>query len=92
MFVYHYCLYLLAFGVLINSRYIERPFHNDPDEDLYVLNNYYVDRAYRSSSLERYLRNLIAEDIRDSEKYDEAMPFERRSKAITKGDPREFMG
>ncbi|CAF2491864.1 unnamed protein product [Rotaria sp. Silwood2] len=92
MYVYHYCLYLLAFSVLINSRYVEQSFDNEPDEDLYLSNNHYVDRAYRSNSLERYLRYLIAEDIRDGEKYDEAMPFERRAKAITKGDPREFMG
>jgi hypothetical protein len=47
-----------------------------------------VTRSDRSSPLERYLRNLLAFDNHD----DEVMPFVRRFKAITKGDPREFMG
>jgi len=51
-----------------------------------------VTRSDRSSHLERYLRNLLAFDNHDEEKNDEVMPFVRRFKAITKGDPREFMG
>jgi hypothetical protein len=51
-----------------------------------------MNRAYRSGSLERYLRNLLAFETLNNEKYDESVPFERRTKAITKGDPREFMG
>ncbi len=47
-----------------------------------------MSRSYYPNNLERYLRNLIAFDIHD----DESTPFERRGKAITKGDPREFMG
>jgi hypothetical protein len=42
--------------------------------------------------MERYLRNLVALDIHDDERDDETIPFERRTKSITKGDPREFMG
>ncbi len=51
-----------------------------------------MNRAYQVRSLERYLRNLIALDGYDDGNYDESVPFERRTKAITKGDPREFMG
>jgi len=65
---------------------------NEWDEDFYLPNNHHVARSYRPSSLERYLRNLIALDAHDDGNYDESMPFERRGKAITKGDPREFMG
>ncbi len=50
-------------------------------------------RNYRPNFLERYLRNLAAFNSHDDdETYDEAMPFERRARLITKGDPREFMG
>jgi len=47
---------------------------------------------YRPRSLERYLRNLVDFDFDRVDTYDESIPFERRTKAITKGDPREFMG
>ncbi len=66
--------------------------NNEQDEDFYLPNNYHISRAYRPNSFQRYLRNLIAFDNHDDGNYDEAVPFERRSKAITKGDPREFMG
>lgn len=59
------------------------------DGELRFPNTYSLNRPYRSHTLERYLRNLLA---RDDAKDDPAMPFERRGKAITKGDPREFMG
>jgi hypothetical protein len=65
---------------------------NEQDEDLYLPNNHLMNRANQVRSLERYLRNLIAFDGYDDGNYDESVPFERRTKAITKGDPREFMG
>ncbi|UJR38072.1 hypothetical protein I4U23_030753 [Adineta vaga] len=91
MHIYHYCLCLLAFViVMINSRYIDRSFDNDQeDDDFYFPSSYYLNRASRSYALERYLRNMIAHD---NEKEDDAASFERRGKSITKGDPREFMG
>jgi hypothetical protein len=62
-------------------------------DDLYRPKNYYLTRGVRQSYLDRYLRNLIAFDIDDDDdKNNESIPFERRTKAITKGDPREFMG
>ena len=108
MHVYHYCLYLLAFVVVIikwvyycfeftshcfnwsSSRYVARAY-DDGDDEYYLPNNYHASRGYRPSLLNRYLRNLMAFELND-EKYDDAAPFERRGKAITKGDPREFMG
>jgi hypothetical protein len=35
---------------------------------------------------------MLVADLNDDYKTDELSPFERRTKAITKGDPREFMG
>ena len=75
-----------------SSRYIDRPVENEQDEDSYLPNYYHLSRSYHPNSLERYLRNLIALSNHDDDKYDESVPFERRTKAITKGDPREFMG
>ncbi|CAF0960522.1 unnamed protein product [Adineta ricciae] len=86
MQICQYCLFLLAFVVvIIHSRFIERSLDNDQDDEFYYPSNYYLNRAYRSHALERYLRSMLADD-------DDAIPFERRGKSITKGDPREFMG
>ena len=49
-------------------------------------------RAFRPNLIERYLSGLMAKKARHSDKFEEETPFERRTKAITKGDPREFMG
>jgi hypothetical protein len=65
---------------------------SERDEDFYHPHYHHMSRSYNPSILERYLRNLIAFDTHDDDKYDESIPFERRTKAITKGDPREFMG
>jgi hypothetical protein len=65
---------------------------SERDEDMSVPNYHYMSRSFYPHNLERYLRKLIAMDTHDDDKYDESVPFERRTKAITKGDPREFMG
>jgi len=75
-----------------SSRYIERSFDNDRDEELYLPNDHFLTRGLRQSFFDRYLRHLIAADFPDDDKTDVSIPFERRIKAITKGDPREFMG
>ncbi|CAF3301252.1 unnamed protein product [Rotaria socialis] len=92
MRAYHYCLCLLVFVVITNARHIEQASNNDSDEDAYVPNKYHRPHVYRSNFLEHYLLNLIAGKGHDDDRYDQTGPFERRSKAITKGDPREFMG
>ncbi|CAF0999339.1 unnamed protein product [Adineta steineri] len=93
MQVYHYCLFLLAFiAVLINSRYIDRSYDNEHDDELYFPSNYHLERVYRSRALDRYIRNMLANNNNDDEKSNESAAFERRGKSITKGDPREFMG
>ena len=106
MQVYHYCLFLLGLVAIIrsvrsesrsltvsftsSSRYIEF------DRDEYDLNppahHYYRNHAYQPVDLERYLRYLVAADARDDYNDDGPLSLERRGKAITKGDPREFMG
>ncbi|CAF1293184.1 unnamed protein product [Rotaria magnacalcarata] len=92
MRAYYYCLCLLVFVVIINARYIEQASNNDSDEDAYVPNKYYRPHTHRSDFLERYLLDLIARNGHDDDHYDQKGLFGRRSKAITKGDPREFMG
>ena len=75
-----------------SSRYIDRSYDNEQNDDFYFPSNDYMTRADRSHALERYLRNLLAFDNQNDENNYEVMRVERRGKAITKGDPREFMG
>lgn len=75
-----------------SSRYIDRLTDNENDDEYYRPYYYRSNDLYRPRSLERYLRNLVNLDLDHDDKYDESIPFERRTKAIIKGDPREFMG
>lgn len=75
-----------------SSRYIERSSDNEQDDEYYFPYQYYLNRNYRPNNLERYIRNLIALDTSEDANNQESTQFERRVKAITKGDPREFMG
>jgi hypothetical protein len=70
-----------------SARSVFRSIDNEQEEGMH-----YPNHMYRRDNLERYLRNLIASNMYDDKQNDDAIPFERRAKAITKGDPREFMG
>ncbi|CAF4165654.1 unnamed protein product, partial [Rotaria sp. Silwood2] len=71
------------------SRYISRPIDSERYEDIYDPNTYF-DYVYRPNGLATYLSNLALE-MHDGKLNDGGI-FERRTKSIRKGDPREFMG
>lgn len=76
------------FSNLFSARYID----NDSDEDFYLPNHYFKALAHRPDLLERYWRQMMARNHYNEDDDDETSTFQRRGKAITKGDPREFMG
>jgi hypothetical protein len=74
-----------------SSRYIDRSFETDRDDN--GLDLAYGVRANRPIDLQQFLRHLILLDADDDDYIDdELMASKRRTKSITKGDPREFMG
>ena len=76
-----------------SARYIDRSFDQDQDDDDTDLPyHYYKNQLYPSREFERFLRRLVVSDMNENDKDDETLHLQRRYKAITKGDPREFMG
>ncbi|CAF1078451.1 unnamed protein product [Rotaria sordida] len=94
MQTYYYALWLLTLSVvLISSRFIYRPINNEQNEDIYDSSPSFLDYIYPPSSLAAYLNNLHALEMHDGKlNDDDGMLFERETKSIRKGDPREFMG
>ncbi len=54
--------------------------------------HYEFTRSHQPSILKKFLNNLLALEMHELKLNDNPIPFERRRRPITKGDPREFVG